>query len=129
MWLKLHAGTQLLGTVWKRNMSSPSSPFSGSPHPKAHGLFVTVAIPGHQRRISCSGFVPELALGSQLSLNLEELWIIVLCPLNILSILSIDPFGRIDPSYDVVEIGDGHYRISVGFDIAERDILWTMSAG
>jgi len=25
-------------------MSSPSIPFSGSPHPKAHGLFVTVAI-------------------------------------------------------------------------------------
>jgi len=44
VWLKLHAGTQLLGTVWKRNMSSPSIPFSGSPHPKAHGLFVTVAI-------------------------------------------------------------------------------------
>jgi hypothetical protein len=42
--LKLHVGTQLLGTVWKRNMSSPSIPISGSTHPKAHRLLVTVAI-------------------------------------------------------------------------------------
>jgi hypothetical protein len=65
-----------------------------------------------QGRISCSRFVPELALGSQLSLKLKELWIIVLCPLNILSILSMDPFGRFDPNFDVVEISDRHYRLS-----------------
>jgi len=80
-------------------------------------------------RKSCSGFVPELALGSQLSLKLKELWIIVLCPLNILPILSMDPFGRIDSNFDVVDIGDSHYRLSVSFDISERDILWKKSAG
>jgi len=41
----------------------------------------------------------------------------------------MDPFGRFDPNFDVVEIGDRHYRLSVSFDISERDILWKKSAG